>query len=215
MKKQVGSILYIFAGVFTIYNVYIEQISMYKVDIISKMCNAVIIIAAFIIPTIYMIRTNPNKKQIFLKIFVYIMFVYYIWILSNMLLFDSTFGRLDMISSDESIYTRINLKPFFTIKNYIYTYLHGNISSNIVAINIIGNVFAFAPFGVFFPILFKKMRNFFMFFFTMLFIICSVEILQMFSRAGSCDVDDLILNMFGALVLFMFMQLPPLKKLRI
>jgi len=66
-----------------------------------------------------------------------------------------------------------------------------------VLINLLGNVVAFLPFGYFLPSLSKKNRNFI--YVTLLSFEFSlmIECIQLFSKVGSFDVDDLILNTLG------------------
>ena len=66
-----------------------------------------------------------------------------------------------------------------------------------VLINLLGNVAAFLPFGYFLPSLSKKNRNFLYttllsFEFSLL-----IECIQLFSKVGSFDVYDMILNTLG------------------
>lgn len=66
-----------------------------------------------------------------------------------------------------------------------------------VLVNLLGNVAAFLPFGFFLPALNEKNRSFFhvtlmSFEFSLL-----IECIQLFSKVGSFDVDDMILNTLG------------------
>ena len=68
-----------------------------------------------------------------------------------------------------------------------------------VLLNLVGNVVAFIPFGVFLPVLFQKCRNFFLtVLFSMEFSLC-VEVIQLVGKVGILDVDDVILNTLGGL----------------
>ena len=69
-----------------------------------------------------------------------------------------------------------------------------------VVLNLAGNVLAFVPFGLFLPLLVKRVRSFgktvLLGFEFSLF----VEILQLYSKVGSFDVDDILLNTTGVLI---------------
>lgn len=95
---------------------------------------------------------------------------------------------------------RYNITPFSTIKNYFTYYDHFPIF--IWLINIAGNVGVFIPFGIVLPVLFPKLSNFFLFIIGFVLGIFSLEVLQLFSKLGSFDVDDIILNTIGAIIGF-------------
>ena len=46
----------------------------------------------------------------------------------------------------------------------------------------------------------------------MLFVIIGVECIQYIWKVGSADIDDIILNMSGILILFIIMKIPFIKK---
>lgn len=62
----------------------------------------------------------------------------------------------------------------------------------------IGNLVAFIPFGVIIPLLFRC--SFIRFISSFILCITIIEILQMISRLGSFDIDDIIINSLGAAV---------------
>lgn len=63
--------------------------------------------------------------------------------------------------------------------------------------NLLGNIIPFIPFGFLLPITYKKFSSMIGVFFTGLFSILIIEIFQFFTKLGSFDVDDIILNMIG------------------
>ncbi len=68
------------------------------------------------------------------------------------------------------------------------------------AVNLIGNAAAFIPAGYLMPAIWKRMRRFWLFLPTVTLIIVLIEAVQLFTLLGSCDIDDLILNLPGALI---------------
>ncbi len=150
-------------------------------------------------------RGIPRTSSRRLRIYLMGLLLYYVWLLLHLLFFDAGFGR-------NLTHTGLNLQPFFTIRNYFRAYSNGNLPLRLLVINIVGNAFAFAPMGVFFPALFRRMRNFFCFFVTMLLCICAVEWIQFHTATGSCDIDDLILNLSGAVLVWILVQLPPIRR---
>jgi len=66
--------------------------------------------------------------------------------------------------------------------------------------NVIGNIVLFVPMGFFLLFLFPKVRawRFKKYIFIMASAIICIELFQLFFMCGHCDIDDLILNLFGA-----------------
>lgn len=132
------------------------------------------------------------------KIWFALLFVYYLWMLANLLFFDSAFGR-------GSVQGGVNLEPLHTIHNYLRAYELGNIRLKLVAINLLGNLIAFAPMAVFLPALFRSQNNLLVFLITILLLVIGVESVQYFTHTGSCDIDDLILNTAGAVAVWILL----------
>ena len=96
------------------------------------------------------------------------------------------FGRA---SHDTYMY---NLKPFFTIRQYLRA---DSFLSGIWLINMVGNIGVFVPFGILLPLIFgRKLGKSLAVFFTGVFVL---ESLQLLFKRGSFDVDDFILNAIG------------------
>ena len=107
----------------------------------------------------------------------------------------------------------VNFRPFRTIRNYLLGFRNGYLAFWRLALNLLGNFFLLAPLALFLPILFRFERKWYIFLPTVLAISCCVEALQYLFMAGSCDVDDLILNFLGATAIFFFLKIPPLRRL--
>ncbi|MDO5142689.1 MAG: VanZ family protein [Eubacteriales bacterium] len=136
-----------------------------------------------------------------------LLFWYYLWVLANVLFFDNAFGRGFSVPTQLDA---VNLVPLRTIEDYLLAYGYGNISLRLVILNLLGNLVAFAPMGVFLPALFRWQRSIFFFTATLTLGITAVEVAQVYTGAGSCDIDDLILNLAGALLVFVLCRVTPL-----
>ena len=91
---------------------------------------------------------------------------------------------------------RYNLVLFQEIGRYYYLGMNtGN--WRLFIFNVIGNIVVFMPVGMFLPSLFSRCRN--ILFTTILSFEISlcVELVQLITRVGSFDVDDLLLNTLG------------------
>ena len=106
-----------------------------------------------------------------------------------------------------------NIVPFATIKLFINGYSSGLVSFKSYFMNIFGNLCAFMPYAIFLPLMFKKMNKYKNFLITMIFIVCVIEILQFLTMSGSCDIDDLILNVLGASLVYLIYKIKFVNKL--
>jgi glycopeptide antibiotics resistance protein len=98
-----------------------------------------------------------------------------------------------------------NLVPLFTIKKYIVHYDHFNF--DIWFKNLFGNIVLFIPIGLFLPLLNKKYKRVLALAGASILLITIVELAQMLTRVGSFDIDDIILNTFGALLGLLMVKL--------
>lgn len=97
-----------------------------------------------------------------------------------------------------------NLFPLKTIRDYFIVLGRddpvGIALRPYALINFVGNLLAFLPLGLFLPLLFSRQRSFGCFLLTVTAAICLIEVLQFASRRGALDIDDLLLNLPGALL---------------
>ena len=138
-------------------------------------------------------------------------FIIYLVLLINYTIFDGHFGRVapegaSDVPLPEYFRRKGNLIPFKMIRNQTKGLLNGNYALRHYAVNVLGNLAAFAPLALFLPLLFKKCRKYPVFFAVTTAIILSVETCQLLLRVGSFDVDDYILNMAGATVVFLLLS---------
>ena len=116
------------------------------------------------------------------------------------LLFLSSF-RISNMNGITS-FSRVNLTPFLTIKNYIINYHYFRFSD--VIINLVGNIVVFVPLGFLLPQINKKVNTFIrLLVIVVLFTLC-VEICQTLLGVGIGDVDDVILNSVGGIIGYYF-----------
>ena len=163
-------------------------------------------------------KLNYDKR--ILKINLIIYFLIYTATIFTLTLFDEIFGRqgLVVIKWDNEMVQNymkysFNIIPFKTIKLYINGYIRGIVSFRNFSVNIIGNLCAFMPYGIFLPLMFKSMNKFLKFLITMIFIVIIIELLQFKTMSGSCDIDDLILNVFGASVIYLIFKINVVNKI--
>lgn len=88
-----------------------------------------------------------------------------------------------------------NFTFFKTIRMYIEYW--GRINS---FENLIGNIVIFIPYGLLLPLVWRKGNSCFSFLLSALVFILGVELVQMWTNFGAFDVDDILLNLLGALL---------------
>lgn len=156
---------------------------------------------------------NDNKPM---KINLWIFFILYVLLFITLTLFSGFYGRngFTLVKWNKELFNNyihnsLNLIPFKTIMEYI---MPPNILlSRIVIVNVLGNIFACMPFGFFLPLLFKKQNDFIVFTITMIVIVLIIELLQFATLSGSCDIDDFILNVLGAVIMYLILRVKKTK----
>ena len=98
--------------------------------------------------------------------------------------------RIHSYSGQGSIH--YNLIPFRSMSDQI-----SRITQWWALKNLLGNIIPFIPFGFLLPIIYKKFSSAITVLTTGLVSILLIEIFQFFTKLGSFDVDDIILNMIG------------------
>ena len=114
-------------------------------------------------------------------------FVIYLLLLIYLTLFSQYFGRVDFHRS-------INLIPLSTIHRYLSCWYLG-----VAKVNLMGNIFAFIPFGLLLPMAAKKLR-FLSILIYLFFVSAAIEIIQYLLGVGVSDIDDIILNLAGGII---------------
>lgn len=116
----------------------------------------------------------------------------------------------------EQVKMSINLVPFRSIYGSVYLIIHRTnqylISHEIISL--LGNFALFMPFGYFIPRLFGKYRAFIKFILLTFVILLSIETLQVVTLRGCFDVDDILLNLAGAVIGFFIARIAKFRKRR-
>ena len=160
------------------------------------------------------IKEEIKKQSLILMFSIYILGLISILFLSNTYRLNYLWDNHKVaLFSSENITMNMNLIPFKTISTLISRLLNSSLNLSIVLENILGNIILFAPFGFFIPMLFsnkiKKLKSFTL---LMLISIVLVEVLQYLLRVGQADIDDVILNLSGAVLVYYLMQTKIVKK---
>ena len=130
------------------------------------------------------------------RVWLWLLFAYYLWVLSNTLFFDAALGRGSGMGG-------VNLEPLDTIRKLIcapMNWKYPRRSGGHEPRRKPGGVCAH---GSILLALFRGQRNLLLFLATMILLVAGVEMVQYLTHTGSCDIDDLILNTAGALAVWL------------
>lgn len=221
MKKVLISItMYLLASVLLGYYAYFQ---VNKDIVMTPVGRVVILVLSSIfmyIGAIILSKVLSKHKKLPFKINLAICFILYIILLSTLTLFDDYFrrGSINIVSWNRQMVknylnTSFNIIPFKTINMYISKYISGYFSTKIFMYNIFGNIIALMPFAFFLPLIFKRQNKFKVFLITMIIVVLLIEGLQFLTLSGSCDIDDLILNVMGACILYIILSIKSIKGL--
>lgn len=123
-----------------------------------------------------------------------VLFVLYVLLLMYCLFFSEGYGR---VAEAEREY-RYNLVPLVEIRRFwIYREQLGAFA---LFTNIFGNVLGFIPYGFILPVICRGLRSGFVIILSGFGLSLCVETIQLVTKVGCFDVDDMILNTLGAAV---------------
>ena len=102
----------------------------------------------------------------------------------------------------EQVRSWTSLTPLRTIRRQVRWLLHSKkvYFFRHAVVNLAGNVVLFLPLGIFLPCLLPKLNRFWKVMLAAAGIIVTVEIAQVLTLLGRCDIDDLILNLAGTAI---------------
>lgn len=207
-----GKILYIISFFIIVFYLYIELGNI----VFNPLIRIFILIFNCII--MYIAAKLLSNNKLF-KFNLIVWLCLYIVFLLSLTLFDTYFNRnginifsLDKDMVKEYMNSSFNIIPLKTIKLYFNGYNGGYLSKSLFLYNIIGNLCALMPLSFFLPLLFKKQNNILIFILTIILIVIGIESMQFLTLSGSCDIDDLILNLSGSLVLYLILKIKPINK---
>ena len=221
INKIIRIILDIVAIVLIVFNLYIDLMPNTYMDTKFKVFTYIFPVILFFIKMkmenkrIIDDEQKQNNRQIFLKKALII----YSILLSALLLADGNYRRLDYGNTNIKLFSKqhfemySNFIPFSTIYSFFERSVNGTINNNIVIVNIIGNIIAFSPYGIFIPMIFKeKFSNIKTFLLFMIGIVFIFECIQFITMNGTFDIDDIILNVSGAMIVFGLVKIKKVEK---
>jgi len=153
--------------------------------------------------------TDPKLR----KKAVYTLFAVYVLLALNILFFIRS-SLWSYYTYGEYFRENTNFVPFRAVAEFMsYMRDRNSYYHDMSFDNLVGNILIFLPSGVFLPALWKKQRRFRAFALTTAALIIGVEAVQFLTMCGSCDIDDFILNFFGAVIGYTLSRLKIIRKL--
>jgi glycopeptide antibiotics resistance protein len=156
-------------------------------------------------------ENNQNKNNKITRAVLWGLFVVYCGILVWMLYLSRdyrggyTFG--------EYISRFSNFIPFKTVFHYAKIASTGSLEFiGLFLWNIMGNLVMLLPLGAVLPCLFRRIDRFWKVVITVTVTIILIELAQLILRVGVIDIDDLILNLSGAMIGYAILKIPPLSR---
>jgi len=168
-------------------------------------------LAVMMFPMLIALRLNAKscrgiyEKQAFAKGSVLLFAATYLVLLFHITFMNQLRTTADM-GMREYFYTNANLIPFYTVRVMLRDFLGRG--SLLALVNICGNLALLAPMGFLLPLVFKSMRKKGWYFLIVLMIAVGIEAGQVYLRVGKFDVDDIMLNLIGAVFSYAAYHIP-------
>lgn len=134
------------------------------------------------------------KKEFNHKAVMKLLFIIYMCVLMYVVFFAEAMGRT---SQDGYVY---NLTPLKEIKRFMKYIWDNDALGSVARLNIFGNIIAFIPFGIYLPYTSESKLGFISTFLYTFSLSLTIELVQLITKVGSCDVDDIILNSLGGVI---------------
>lgn len=126
-----------------------------------------------------------------------------LWLLFGRSRYDASYDSWEQLEQN------VNLVPLATVKLYLHVLEEPSLSYLIphAIVNLAGNIVMFIPLGILLPAVFPKLRRLWKTTLVTAGAIILVEMAQLITLVGSCDVDDLLLNVLGAALGYGFFKI--------
>ena len=134
------------------------------------------------------------KKEFNHKAVMKLLFIVYMCVLVYVVFFAEAMGRTPQ---DGYVY---NLTPLKEIKRFMKYIWDNDALGSVARLNIFGNIIAFIPFGIYLPYTSESKLGFISTFLYTFSLSLTIELVQLITKVGSCDVDDIILNALGGVI---------------
>ena len=208
-NKVISIILYSLSILLIQLYFYIEFLSKNTYSPIIRILLLLLVVVLTYFGAYFGKKYNNKYKNTFYRLNLIIWFILYVIFLLKITLLDSYYFRngfllvkWNKVVLYDYYYNVVNIIPFRMIIKLFIEYFDGDLSLTLLIQNIIGNFVVCMPFAFFLPRLLKKENNLKVFLITMFVIVSVIELTQFLTLSGTFDVDDYLLNISGAIIMF-------------
>ena len=152
---------------------------------------------------------SQKHTQAFWKGLWYVLFIFYLALLIHFTLLGDSMGRSvhnilhwNRQAFRQYLQQSMNLVPFTTIRLFICAYRSGSLPIWSIVMNLLGNFMILMPVPFFISVVFQKRHRWHTVLIAVFCVSLLIELLQLLLLAGSCDIDDVILNVSGGMASF-------------
>lgn len=220
MKKTLSILLYGLSFILVLIYLYIIFVRNIALNPLFKLFILIIICILTYFGGCFWALYNKKDKNTIYKINLVIWFILYLILFLNLTLFESYYFRHGFLIVKwnkvvlwDYYYNVVNFIPFRMIIRFFTKVINHEMEISMFIRNMLGNFIACMPFSFFLPRLFKKENNTKVFLITMFIIISVVEISQFVTLSGTFDVDDYILNISGAYLMYKILKIDKMNNL--
>ncbi|MEE1238883.1 MAG: VanZ family protein [Acutalibacteraceae bacterium] len=172
------------------------------------------VISGYAAAVLMAFSSEDNKREKIIKNQLIFTFIFYLIMLIDFTLIDEGMGRniFNVFSWNAEAFgnylnTSTNMVPFKTVMLFINGYKDGNVGFLVMHENIFGNFVAFMPLAFFVSCLFKRFSKWYSVLITVTVSVVAVELLQLLFLTGASDIDDVILNVAGAMCFYAVLRI--------
>ncbi len=219
-NKIISLILYFISFVLILFYIYILFINRISINPLLILLYLLIICFLTYFGGHFWTLYSKNDKNIIYRLNLIIWFILYAILLLNFTLFDSYFFRngflivkWNKVVLYDYYYNVLNIIPFKVIILMIIKTINHQMELSMLIRNIFGNFIAFMPFAFFLPRLFKKIDSTKRFIIAMFIIVSIIEVTQFITLSGTFDIDDYILNISGAYLMYKILKKDKVNKI--
>ncbi len=213
-NKIISLILYFISFLSILFYLYILFINRISINPLLILLYLLIICFLTYFGGYFWTLYNKDDKNIIYRLNLIIWFILYVILLLNMTFLNTYFFRNGFIIVKwnkvvlyDYYYNVVNFIPFKMIIKFIVKLINHEMELSMFIRNIFGNFIACMPFAFFLPRLFRKENNIKTFLITMFIIVSIIEITQFITLSGTFDIDDYILNISGAYLMFNILKM--------
>ncbi len=208
-NKVISIILYSLSILLIQLYFYIEFLSKNTYSPIIRILLLLLVVVLTYFGAYFGKKYNNKYKNTFYRLNLIIWFILYVIFLFKITLLDLYYFRngfllvkWNKVVLYDYYYNVVNFIPFRMIIKLFSEYFDGDLTLSLLINNTLGNFIICMPFAFFLPRLLKKENNLKVFLITMFVIVSVIELTQFLTLSGTFDVDDYLLNISGAIIMF-------------